>query len=502
MFKVDDCFKSCGIFNEILVKRFEENFNPKNNSRLWITPGHIVFTTEDTKVHTCDARPYDFSTSPSEAETDELLVTTSPVLDLFFDTEGKSTRMFLILKNGDVQIFEYRILLFEWARIGYFNVNITSPNSNNNHHNLVTHVLISYNQNFIYWTEKTGPSDTCFSFHKREIPLNGVREITQSAIGVPQKLFKNCPEFDVVEIRDNLCLVPRLPNSINIYIIISARSHVWLFHMDGKLLWRGIITDSPMDFISLCTKAVGLWKPTGVVKVCKLLDPVKNFAYMLHNESLISIAPNGEIRHNVSLNISPNNIEKAFIMQNALCIFTEECKQLKIYNCTKGEFLQAFQLNEFSPVTGIWYHSSSIPSLGFYCDSTIYKLNYKSLNSLLISDVPCLWHILNLLKNEHFHVFSIIRDIVYHSFESSDIPPLKNVPRVLQSEALILALLQSCRDKGFKSDNFPIKNVNEFLVSNSAVLPETKLRELLDPLVECFKKLEKCRIEQYQLHVQ
>ncbi|GFX19177.1 uncharacterized protein TNCV_3013211 [Trichonephila clavipes] len=494
MFKIDDCFKSSDVFNEILIKRFEENFSPSNNSRLWMTHGHIIFTTDNTKVHTCDARPYDFSTSPSEAETDELLATSSSVLDIFFDTENTSTRMFVVLMNGDVQIFEYRTLLYEWARIGYFNLNIVSPNSNNNHV-FVTQVMISQNQNMIYWSQKSGSSDTCFDLHRREIPLNGVREITQSAIGVPQKLLKNCPAFDLVEIRDNVCIIPHLPNFINLYIILSARLHVWLFHMDGKLLWRGIVGDSPIDFLSLCTKSIGLWNQSGNIIVCKLLDTVKNYAYILNNDTLITIAPNGEIRKKINLEIKSSNIQDCFIMQNIICIFKDDYKGIQIHNICDGQVVQFFDLTNYSPINGIWYHSSCIPNIGFYSGHKIYRLNYKSLKSLIITEPPCSLHGLNLLKQENFHVFSLLRDVIHHKFESCDIPSLKAMPKVLQSEALLLAVKQSCRENGFKSNDFPIKNMNNILSENNE-LPKTKLNEMLSPMVECFYKLEKCKIAQ------
>ncbi|GIX82437.1 uncharacterized protein CEXT_73051 [Caerostris extrusa] len=492
MFKIDDCFKSSDIFNEILRKRFEENFNPEGGSRLWMIPGHIVFTTDNSKIHTCDARPYDFSTSPNEAETDELLATSSSVLDIVFDTENTSTRMFVVLTNGDVQIFEYRTLLFEWARIGYFNVNIVSPNSNNNHV-FVTQTMISQHQNMIYWSQKIGSSDISFDLHKREIPLNGVREITQSAIGVPQKLLKNCPVFDLVEIRDNICIVPHLPNSINLYIIISARLHIWLFHIDGKLLWRGIIGDSPVDFISLCTKSMGLWHQTGSMKVCKLLDNVKNYAYILNNDSLISIAPNGELRNKTCLGIVVEDMQDCFIMQNTIYLFKDSYKFLQIHSVDSGQLLQSFDLTEHSPISGIWYNASSIPSIGFYSDHRLYKLNYKSLKSLLISNSPCNLKSLNLLKQENFHVFSLLRDVVHHRFESCDIPPLKSMPKVLQSEALLLAVKHSCRENGFKSKDFPVKKSNFGLPENNNEFPQTKLNKMLNPLVDCFQKLEKCR---------
>lgn len=494
MFQIDDCFKSCDIFNDLLVKRFEENFNPQNNSRLWTTPGHIVFTTDDNKVHTCDARPYDFSTSPSEAETDELLSAPSPVLEILFDTRGTSTRMFIVLTNGDVQIFEYRTLLYEWARIGYFNLNIVSPNSNNNHIH-VTQVLISYHQNMIYWVQKSGNADTCFDLHKREIPLNGVREITQSAIGVPRKLLKNCPPFDVIEIRDNICVVPQLPNSVNLFIILSARLHLWLFQIDGKLLWRGIVGDSAMDFITLCTKTIGLWSQSGPMKICKLLDPVKNYVFIFNDKNLVCISPNGEIRSSINININHEDVQDCFILQNALCIFTQNYKDLLIYNINNAELVQSFDLTEFSPINGLWFNSSCIPSIGFHSSHKLYKLNYKSLSSLLSLDPPCLLQTLTLLRNEHFHVYSLLRDVIHHKFESCDIPPLKTMPGNLQSEGLLLAVLQSCREKGFESDNFPVEKMG-LLLSSNIKLPETKLRELLDPITECFKKIEKCRVSQ------
>ncbi|KAF8783004.1 hypothetical protein HNY73_013225 [Argiope bruennichi] len=345
----------------------------------------------------------------------------------------------------------------------------------------------------IYWSQRTGSTDACFDLHKREIPLNGVREITQSAIGVPQKLLKNCPAFDLVEIRDNICVIPHLPNSVNLYIIISARLHIWLFHIDGKLLWRGIIGDGPVDFISLCTKSIGLWNQSGNIKVCKLLDPVKNFAYILNNNILMSISPNGEIRNKIDLEIASEEVQDCFIMQNIICLFKDN-KYLQIHNIDDGQLVQYFDLEEYSPINGIWYNSSCIPSIGFYSKHRLYKLSYKSVKSLLMSDPPCNLHSLNLLKKqEHFHVFSLLRDVVHHKFESCDIPALKSMPKVLQSEALLLAVQQSCRENEFKSNDFPIKNINKVISENGHEFPRTKLNEMLIPFVECYQKLEKCR---------
>ncbi|KAG8200536.1 hypothetical protein JTE90_000609 [Oedothorax gibbosus] len=491
MFQIDEYLKSCDIFNELLVKRFEENFNPlQNNLRLWTTPGHIVFTTDDNKVHTCDARPYDFSTSPSEAETDELLSPSSPVLEILFDTRGTATRMFIVLTNGDVQIFEYRILLYEWARIGYFNLNIVSPNSNSNHIQ-VTQVMISYHQNMIYWVQK---SEKGFDLHKREVPLNGVREITQSAIGVPRKLLKNCPQFDITEIRDSICIVPHLPNSVKLYIILSARLHLWLFQADGKLLWRGIVGDGAIDFITLCMKTIGLWNQTGSLKMCKLLDPVKNHAYLFNDNNLICLTLNGEIRNSVTIDVKPKELQECFIIQNVLCIFTENYENLLIYNTNRGELIQSFDLTEFTPINGLWFNSSCIPTIGFHSSNhKIYKINYKHLSSLLQLDPPCLLQTLSLLKNDHFHVYSLLRDAIYHKFESCDIPPLKSMPDNLQSDGLLLAVLQCCREKGYESDKFPVEKMSS-LFSSNVTLPETKLKELLDPITESFKKIEDCRI--------
>lgn len=501
MFKIDECFKSSGVFNELIVKRFDENFNPQNGSRLWVTPGHVIFTSANNKVHTCDARPYDFSTSPSETESDELLSAVSDVLDIFFDTEGSSTRMFIVFTNGDVQIFEYRIVLFEWARIGYFNLNIVSPNSNNNHnHNSVTHVVISPHQNTIFWSEKTSNSDTSYTLNKREISLNGPREITQSAVGNPLKLLKNCSKFELVEIRDNICVIPHLPNNINLYIVISARSHVWLFHIDGKLLFRSVIGDSPIDFISMCTKTLGLWNETGSVKVCKLLNNTKNFAYFLHNKMLLCIAPNGEISKKISLNINIKDLNECYIMHNALFSFYSDHVFLTVHNLQTEQLINSFDMTEFNPRSGIWSHSSLIPSIGFYSNKTVYKVNYKPLNSMLMSEPPSLMHLLNYLKQEHFCIFLLLKDLVQKKFSSCDTHPFNLTSDSLQSNALLLAILQSCREKGFNSDDFPLKDINRLLLSeNDPSFNPTKLKELLDPLVECFIDFEKCKISQCEV---
>lgn len=497
MFKIEECVKSSGIFNDIIIKRFDENFSPQNGSRLWLTPGHVIFTTNNNlKVHTCDSRPYDFSSSPSEIDSDELLTAVSEVLDIFFDTESTSTRMFIVLMNGDVQIFEYRILLFEWARIGYFNVNIVSPNSNNNHHILVVHILISHYQNTVYWSEKTGSSEMCFSLNKREILLNGVREITQSSVGNPQKLLRNCTKFELVEIRDNVCIVPRLPNSINLYIIVSARSHVWVFHIDGKLLYRGVIGDSPIDFVSLCTKIIGLWSETGTVKVCKLLNSKKNHAYLLHNKCLLSIAPNGEINKRVNLNVNIKNLTEGYIVQNSLFAFYGNPADVHVYNLNNEQLIQSFEMNEYSPLSGIWSHSSLIPSFGFYSNQTVFKINYKPLGSMLVSETPSLVPLLTYLKQEHFCLFLLLKDLVQHQFESCDVPSFKISGDALQSEALLLAVLQSCREKGFRTEDFPFKEINSLLFSDKKTtsFSETRLKVLLDPLEECFVKFEKSKV--------
>lgn len=501
MFQIDECFKSSGVFNDLLIKRFDENFHPQNGSRLWMTPGHIIFTSVNNKVHTCDARPYDFSTSPSETDSDELLSAVSEVLDIFFDTESTSTRMFIVLTNGDVQIFEYRILLFEWARIGYFNVNIVSPNSNNNHgNNVVTHVLISQHQNTIFWSEKTSSSDMSYTLNKREISLNGAREITQSAVGIPQKLLRNCSKFELIEIRDNICIVPHLPNSVNLYIVISARSHIWLFHIDGKLLYRGIIADSPIDFISMCTKTLGLWSATGTVKVCKLLNNSKNFAYLLHNKVLLYIAPNGEINKKVNLNINIKDLSECYIMHNALFSFCVNPAVLHIHNLNSEQLIQSFDMTEYSPLNGMWYHSSLIPNIGFYSNNTVYKINYKPLKSMLMSESPSLIHLLHYLKQEHFCIFLLLKDLIQNKFTSCGTDPFNLTTNSLQSKALLLAILQSCREKGFKVEDFPLRNIVNSLYSEiETSFNATKLKEVLDPLVECFIRFEKSRDSQCQV---
>lgn len=500
MFTINECFRSSNTFNDVIIKRFDENFNAKNDSRLWLTPGHVIFTTNNTKIHTCDARPYDFSTSPSETDSDELLAAVSDVLDIFFDIESASTRMFIVLVNGDVQIFEYRILLFEWARIGYFNVNIVSPNSNNNHHNTIIHVLISRYQNTIYWAEKANTSDSCYSLNKREISLNGVREITQSAVGIPQKLLKNCTKFELVEIRDNICVIPYLPNNVNLYIIISARSHIWLFHIDGKLLYRGVIGDSPTDFISLCTKTIGLWNDTGAVKVCKLLNSTKSYAYILHNKLLLSIAPNGEISKRVSLNINIKNVKECYIMHNTLFSFYDDPLALHIYNINNEQLIQTLDMNEYNLIKGMWFNSSIIPSLGFYTDNAVFKISYKPHSSLLISDPASVIHLINFLKQEHFAIFLLLKDLVQQKFQSTNLKSFPLVTDSLQSEALFLAVLQSCREKGVKSNDFPLKEIVSLIFSEKrSNFNATRLKELLDPLVECFIKFEKNRISQCQV---
>lgn len=497
MFKIDECFKSSGIFNELLTKRFDENFKPQSGSRLWMTPGHIVFTSDGFKVYTCDARPYDFSTSPSEPESDEFLVAVASVLEIFFDTEtSSSTRMFIALENGDVQIFEYRIMLYEWARIGYFNVNIVSPNSNNNHNIVLDKILISRNQNMIFWSEKMANPDTSYNLQKREIPLNSIREITQSAIGVPQKLLKNCPHFDLLEIRDNICILPQLPNLVNVYIIISARSHIWFFNINGKCLWRDIISDSPIDVVTLCAKTIGLWSQGGSLKVCTLLNHIKNYAYVLYNSQLLAINATGDINKKIDLNLPINDIHESFVMHNALYTFMKQLTILYIHDIQRGQLIQQFDLSNYAPITGICRHSSNIPSIGFYSNNMIHKLSYMSLNSILTSD-PChLPFALNVLRDENFHIFALLKDLVHEKFANSNIPALQNRPLSIQSEALLLAMMQSCREQDFKSKDFPLKHseMQKLFSEDVTISSNTKLKQLLNPLVECFVKLEKSKV--------
>lgn len=491
MFHFQDCFASSGIFNENLRNSFRDTFDSKRGDKLWVIPGHLVYTSSRQKLYTCDAKPFD-APSVTDRECVELTVTIAPIVDIFFDLSKPFTRMFVVLFNGDVLIFEYRSSLFEWARVGFFNVNIISPNNSNNQHNDLEYSFISTSQNVIYWTEKMGEGEMNFVLYRRSLPHPGVREITQSTIGDRQMLLKNCPPLELIEVQDSICIVPNMPKHLDIFLLASQNFTLRFFSLNGKCLWRGVFTNYAIDFLSLCLKTVGLWSKNGAIKVCHVLDSKKNVVYLIQNSVLYSVFPSGEINRKSVVECTMSDSCVYYIYKNILCVFTGI--SFEFCSLESGQLLQIICLKKFIPICGLWSYSFDVPSVGFYSDSTIQQLHFKPLKSVLKSDSVQFAQSEDLFLQEDVHLVLLLKSLIQHDFKTYQINNLQNFPLTLQSEALWLCLFHTCREKGFKDFPADPTELHNFVFrKQNEKFPDTKLNKMLETLVDCFCKIEQKR---------
>lgn len=491
MFTLSDAITD-KLYRDDDVKKFREQWNPQSGSRIWVIPGHVLYTSIDGHyLKSCDVCPSDITTKEKNLESN-FVPKSGYVFDICVIRENSPTRILVIFSIGNVDIYQYCQSNYEWTKGGHFNL-FTNDKVK------LDWVYFHHRLNSIIWCERLedAKNNINCSIYKRILPLEEGIEISDTTIEPVYPLLSNCPKLEITAIGESFCLVPKLSKQTSIYVICNQGFQFRLCDLYGEFPWKSLrydaLSDSPVDFLTLVTRNIKMWKyPDIKYRLCRSLSTLSEKICFLSNNTLaIFVNSSGDICNKRNLFKFTGDVKDCFLHKQLMFIFTEE----KLYiSCTEtGTCLESLDLPYIGPPGGIWYYCSSISLLGVYTDHTIYQLHYKSIVEIVNSSNFSHEKAFKCLMSEQFQFLTLIQELIDDNSTDINIYLPSQLHHHIQSKALLLAALHWHRNKISNRLKYQMPDIQSLMCSRESHWPgkETKLRKLLKQQVDCFCSIER-----------
>ncbi|KAK6179488.1 hypothetical protein SNE40_011837 [Patella caerulea] len=336
-----------------------------------LAAGHVFITTNKEKhLLTFDCKPAHLQQFEDTVFLD-LLDIKSEVVDVVVSNLYSKT-VLIVFSNGILQVWKYSGERQVWS--GVHQVHITSTKTSE-----VISFCVQDDHSAIYWCER---NDGVYNVCKRGLPKD-LEELEERSVGKLEIILSHCPEADIFQMRDYLCIVARHTRS-RVHITILWRpstDHVTVFIGGEKMRIDNYWTNHMLDFRNIilhcmsvisqmclpCCDAVTIYDSV-LEELVVVYNDGTVYIFHVEQEKVGSVAITS-FHLPSDLKINKNN---CFLSNGFLGISNQN--YIRLYSLHIGQLLKVIQSPDRTEIDGTLRSINPVFIGGFFTQSESYVI--------------------------------------------------------------------------------------------------------------------------------